>query len=343
MPAPSTTTAPAGTSMLGEGKQAQLLPERPSKPPPSRLRPPRPRPLQLACDESTSFCRSPVANSPQKRPVSASLTSLPGREPADRERVSPGDVQSPPTPRLSAVLTAELFNGEDMDQISLWSRLEEGEETLCQPLPQTHVGNCSARSLSSVHEGDSLEISSLTAALDNSNADHDSFNHCRSSSPPHQKQQAVAASRTPPWPHGSPGDASTHMSELRRLRQEIESNHVASETCETSSSRRAQSQRNSKRMRNIRMRSQSRIRPLKPMRQPPQALVKASTSRRLQTRRGKSCLPLQATRNLQAQTRVSRRPAMFRCKSPWHIWLPSSTHWHARLCNDAWFQTIPFR
>ncbi|CAE7545121.1 Cep164 [Symbiodinium sp. CCMP2456] len=235
--AASTTTAPAGTSMLCEGiKQAQLMPERPSKPPPSRLRPPRPKPLQLACDESTSFCRSPVANSPQTRPSgSAHLTSLPGREPADRERVSPGDVQSPPTPRLSAVLTAELFNGEDMDQISLWSRLEEGEETLCQPLPQTHVENCSARSLSSVHEGDSLEISSLTAALDNSNADNDSFNHCRSSSPPPQKQQAAAASRTPPWPHGSPGDASTHMTELRRLRQEIESNHVASETCETSS------------------------------------------------------------------------------------------------------------
>ncbi|CAE7569752.1 unnamed protein product [Symbiodinium microadriaticum] len=234
-PSPQVKVQAAAAGTTSEGiKQAQLLPERPSKPPPSRLRPPRPKPLQLACDEST-FCRSPVANSPQKRPVSASLTSLPGREPADRERVSPGDVQSPPTPRLSAVLTAELFNGEDMDQISLWSRLEEGEETLCQPLPQTHVGNCSARSLSSVHEGDSLEISSLTAALDNSNADHDSFNHSRSSSPPHQKQQAVAASRTPPWPHGSPGDASTHMSELRRLRQEIESNHVASETCETSS------------------------------------------------------------------------------------------------------------
>jgi len=240
--AASATKAPvACASKPGEGikqalQQAQFMPERPSKPPPSRQRPPRPKPSQLACDESAS-CRSPVAHSPQTRPpLSAHLTSLPGRESAERERVSPGDVQSPPTPRLSTVLTAELFNGEsDMDQISLWSRLEEGEETLCQPLPQTHVGNCSTRSLSSVHEGDSLEISSLTAALDNSNVDHDSFSQCRSSSPPQEKQPAAAASRTPPWPHGSPGDASTHMSELRRLRQEIESNHVASETCETSS------------------------------------------------------------------------------------------------------------
>ena len=104
-----------------EAETKALQPLRPQKPPPAKSRPPRPKQERLLED---AFCKSP---SPVRAPESSK---------------SP---LSPPTPGLSAILEAEIKR----DDISLWSHLEEGEETRREA------------------EG-SLEISSLTAALEHS-------------------------------------------------------------------------------------------------------------------------------------------------------------------------------
>jgi len=222
----------ASTAKANEGKSTagdvnRLVPERPSRPPPAKLRPPRPKPSpleRLDPDDwglSTAFCRSPSSQSPER---SQEQSQKPGKLPSlDGERVLPGDAQSPPTPRLSAVLTAELCGEPDpADQISLWSRLEDGEETLSQAPAKPR--DSSTHSSKNLEDGDSLEISSLTAVLEQSNE----VNGSSQSAGDWQTKPKPGESRSPasPW-LDSPETAG--LAKLRQLRKQLESSEKVSE------------------------------------------------------------------------------------------------------------------
>ena len=132
------------------GDLKKMIPERPNKPPPAKLRPPRPK---TTSDMEEAFCKSP---SPARaRRCHSPPAQSPGPDPSQQ---SPGSKfttpspPSPPTPGLSAVLKAEVRE----DDISFWSNLENGEETLCQGVTQSKGSE----------NGGSLEISSLTAVLE---------------------------------------------------------------------------------------------------------------------------------------------------------------------------------
>ena len=220
-------------SVIKQIKQVQLMPERPSKPPPARLRPPRPKPSRLDCFEEAAalFCRSPAAQSPDPKQVNPRVPS--NEEMA--ERAVPGDVKSPPTPRLSAVLTAELCISESEaagDQISLWSRLEKGEETLRQALPQSQRADSSMHSMSADRDNDSLEISSLTAVLENSNLLENEGTSRDSSALPPQEKQPQSPSAWADSPTGA--DAAGPLSELRRLREQLENKDPGADHCQAS-------------------------------------------------------------------------------------------------------------
>ena len=142
-----------------------LQPERPQKPPPAKLRPPRPRQDRVLED---AFCKSPS----------------PVRQSPPESTKSP---LSPPTPGLSAILQAEIRQ----DDISLWSHLEDGEETL--------------RTREAVEAG-SLEISSLTAALEHSKCDEARASpQAEQKSPPSRDSEA----------HRSPSRHTSHESTTR--------------------------------------------------------------------------------------------------------------------------------
>jgi len=195
--APAESLAPALTLKV---------PERPSKPPPAKLRPPRPKSPKAALFLEDAFCTSPVPSpiraSPARATSEAEASHVSPKKPSDKEVK---EAKSPPTPGLSAILKAEICSQDDIgaDQISLWSHLEEGEETLCQgqkvPFHEEECG--------------SLEISSLTAVLEQSNS-HDSSSR--------ESRKARGKSALSPW-----GSSDDHMAELRRLREQLESRELS--------------------------------------------------------------------------------------------------------------------
>lgn len=147
--------APAQHATKKASELKKLIPERPNKPPPAKLRPPRPKTDR---DLEDAFCKSPSpARSRRQSPERPAVQSPPSRSkqsPEHQGGYATPSPPSPPTPGLSAVLKAEVRD----DDISFWSNLENGEETLCQV-----VSKCSENS-------GSLEISSLTAVLEPSNS-----------------------------------------------------------------------------------------------------------------------------------------------------------------------------
>eukprot|EP00438_Fugacium_kawagutii_P017994 Skav223280 [mRNA] locus=scaffold2998:24065:33075:+ [translate_table: standard] len=149
--APDAPAQPALTKKASEPPK-KLMPERPNKPPPAKLRPPRPKTDR---DLEDAFCKSPSPARSRQSPEGP-VQSPPGRSqsPECQGGYATPSPPSPPTPGLSAVLKAEVRD----DDISFWSNLENGEETLCQA-----VSKCS-------ENGGSLEISSLTAVLEPSNS-----------------------------------------------------------------------------------------------------------------------------------------------------------------------------
>lgn len=147
------------------GDLRKLIPERPNKPPPAKLRPPRPK---STSDLEEAFCKSP---SPARAKAELERCQSPPtrsqRSPVCDSKFSSPSPPSPPTPGLSAVLKAEVRD----DDISFWSNLENGEETLCHGVTQS---KCS-------ENGGSLEISSLTAVLEPSNSGENEGVSCKAS------------------------------------------------------------------------------------------------------------------------------------------------------------------
>ena len=135
----------ANSGEMKTTKDLKKMIQRPNKPPPAKLRPPRPK---STSDLEEAFCKSPSPNKSKAEAVSS--------PPCRGSNFATPSPPSPPTPGLSAVLKAEVRD----DDISFWSNLENGEETLCQGVTQS---KCS-------ENGGSLEISSLTAVLEPSNS-----------------------------------------------------------------------------------------------------------------------------------------------------------------------------
>jgi len=214
------------------------VPERPTRPPPSKPRPMPPKPPSLECTEEEGG--SAPLESPATRPPPEEMLTPPAPPAAvhqtqkseDGTDQSPAeepglDSQSPPTPQLASILAAELRPEEEdgKDQMSLWPN-EDVKEGGIAKVPKTSIPVPSPAKKDMQESPGSLEISSLSAVLEQSNVCAGDVGDCSMVEELERMGEGTSAGD-----QLSPIDImkepyatqQTTVTELRKLREQLES------------------------------------------------------------------------------------------------------------------------